>query len=173
MRYFKKDASQGLASITCLIDLEESISSDYIEITYTEYEAIQRDLTDLDFVKNICLREIDKAAGKIRSKYITSVPGQAETYMMKVSEAKEIKGLGYPSDINLSKYPLVQGEILATGDSLVVTCETIIGTEAMWRLKAAQIETERRKGKIAVSSLTTPTDVINIKNTTVNNLLSY
>lgn len=173
MRYFKKEASQGLASIFCLIDSEESIPSECIEIDYTEYESIQRDLTDIVLVKDICLREIDKAAGKVRAKYITSVPGQAETYMMKTSEAKEIKSLGYPSNLDISKYPLIQGEMAATGDSVVLTCETILYTEGLWRLKAAQIETERRRGKIAVVASLDNISAINTKNTTVNSLLNY
>lgn len=113
--------------------------------------------------------EIDSTAENVRAKYITSHPGQIGVYNEKYLDAKAYVDAGYPS-ISGSVYPFVQGEAAAMGATLQEAADLIVATREAWIALAAQIEEERRRGKINVDSATSKTEIDNAKQTTLDNL---
>lgn len=93
------------------------------------------------------LDQIDQTAGRARLKYITSVPGQAETYQRKEQQAREWKAAGYAGTP-----PVFVGfEAAALGQDPVDVADYIIETADQWgSFKGPQIEAMRRKWKVAI-----------------------
>lgn len=103
---------------------------------------------DIDHMKARALAAIDRAAGVARARYITVAPGQEATYILKAQQAAAFKADGYAGSVP----GLVQAEINATGASAQAATDAILAQEAAWSVKAAQIESARRCGKVAVGN---------------------
>lgn len=103
---------------------------------------------------------IDAQAGATRAKYITTVPGQAETYLSKAADAAAYKAAGYPF-ANISTYPWVQAEAVAingatpTAAQVKAAADGILAAQAAWITLGAQIEQARRAGSVAVAAAKT------------------
>lgn len=99
--------------------------------------------------KTNALNAIDAAAGAARLRYITDVPGQQATYMLKADQAKAfiaLNGLG-------AIPPFVQAEADATYTTPMRAAQTIAITAALWADQLAPaIEGARRKGKFLVDA---------------------
>ena len=128
-------------------------------ITDAQAEAIQHPPITLDTAQTAALSAIDAAAGAARARYITTVAGQAETYLRKEDQARAYKLAGYPSTSTVA-YPLVLAEAQAiygstpTSTQIKAAADGIISQADDWMAKAMEIERVRRVGKIAVSSAT-------------------
>lgn len=94
------------------------------------------------------LNGIDIKAGAVRSKYITTVPGQEATYILKGAQARRFFDNGFAG----SPPNLVQAESDAVGESPKLAAIRILNEEEAWTNLAAVIEKIRRKGKIAVTA---------------------
>lgn len=93
------------------------------------------------------LDQIDQAAGTVRMRYITSVPGQAETYQRKEQQAREWKDAGFVGTPPV----FVAAEADALGQDPVDVADYIIETADQWgNFKGPQIEATRRKWKVAI-----------------------
>ena len=99
---------------------------------------------------------IDAAAGRARSRYITTVPGQGETYTAKYQEALAYIAAGYPSDT--SAYPFIAGESQPNSGMTPTQAATRIATlGGYWReVVGPAIESARINGKDALGALTDP-----------------
>ena len=99
---------------------------------------------------------IDAAAGRARSRYITTVPGQGETYTAKYQEALAYIAAGYPSDT--SAYPFIAGESQPNSGMTPTQAATRIATlGGYWReVVGPAIEGARINGKDALGALTDP-----------------
>lgn len=103
---------------------------------------------------------IDAQAGITRSKYITTVPGQSETYMSKASDAAAYKAAGYPF-ASLASYPWVQAEAVAingatpTAAQVKAAADSILAAQAAWLALGTSIEQARRAGSVAVAAAST------------------
>ena len=124
-------------------------SSDSASWEYTE---------TLDEIRSATLSEIDAQAGVTRLKYITEVPGQQATYIVKLKEAEE-----YIQDASIvGAYLRTESEILQT--SLLTTAQGIITTANTWNnILGPQIEGIRLKNKLAVSAAATIDEIYSIK----------
>lgn len=93
------------------------------------------------------LAMIDNEAGNTRLRYITSVPGQSETYQRKEQQAREWKAAGYAGTPPV--FVATEAEVL--GQDPVDVANYIIETADQWaNLKGPQIEATRRKWKVAI-----------------------
>lgn len=93
------------------------------------------------------LDQIDQTAGTVRMRYITSVPGQAETYQRKEQQAREWKAAGYAGTPPV----FVSFEADALGQDPMDVANYIIATADQWgAFKGPQIEATRRKWKVAI-----------------------
>lgn len=101
-------------------------------------------------------QQIDAAAGKARQRYITTAPGQGETYTAKYQEALAYIAAGYPSDT--SAYPFIAGESQPNSGMTPTQAATRIATiGGYWReVIGPAIEAARINGKDALDSLTDP-----------------
>lgn len=102
----------------------------------------------LDETRAHALADIDAEAGRARARYITVAPGQEATYILKAQQAVAFKAGGYAGAVP----GLVQAEIDATGATAQQAADDILAQEAAWAYKAAQIESARRRGKVAVGN---------------------
>jgi hypothetical protein len=162
IRYFVKYSVDGQPIATnTFIDSFDEIPTDQIEVTKDKFDEVLQGLGDVSLQKTMACQVIDKKAGDVRLRFITSVPGQAETYIMKADEAKKIKALNYnlTQQEIAAQFPVVHGEMLATGANIIVVCETILATEAGWKNIAAAIEKERRQGKISIDACTNMSEI--------------
>lgn len=99
-------------------------------------------------VKAAALAAIDSAAGAARARYITIAPGQEATYLLKAQQAASFKAGGYAGTVP----GLVQAEVDATGATAQQAADAILAQQDAWEAKAAQIESARRRGKVAVGA---------------------
>lgn len=110
----------------------------------------------LDEVKLQALTDIDAFAGLARLKYITDVPGQSGTYLLKAEQAASFIAAGGVGDVP----PYVQAEVDATGMAPLDAAQYIHGLSELWAQQLGPaIERERRIGKIAVEAATSAEDV--------------
>ena len=92
---------------------------------------------------------VDERAEASRLKYITPGAGQAITYAQKEAEAVSYVATVTPVDTD---YPMIKAQSVATGETMLVIANVIIGTANGWRPIAAQIEALRMKAKEDISS---------------------
>lgn len=110
----------------------------------------------LEAAKAGALELIDRCAGSARLKYITEVPGQAGTYIVKAEQAQAFIDAGGEGD----PPPYVQAEADATGLTLLEAAQYIAGVAALWSEQLGPaIERERRRGKVNVQAATTVEEV--------------
>jgi hypothetical protein len=117
-------------------------SQDYV---WTNGEGWTLDLSAVQLRANA---EIDTKAEEVRLRYITPGAGQAGTYLIKERQAQAYRDTGYGSPVPL----MVQAEVDATRLDSQQAADLILGQRDFWLVKAADIERERRKGKIAVDA---------------------
>jgi hypothetical protein len=109
----------------------------------------------LDRAKADAAVAIDVAAGRTRQKYITTVPGQEATYLLKAQQADAFKAAGYAGPVP----GLVAAEVTATGAAARQACDAILAERDLWAAIAAQVEAARRGGKVAAAAAATVKDV--------------
>lgn len=93
--------------------------------------------------------QVDAKAELVRLRYIAPGAGQAGTYIEKAKQADNFKAAGYPA---ASVPPMVQAEADATGQTPQQACDVILATREGWLVKGAQIERERRRGKVQLDA---------------------
>ena len=114
------------------------------------------DARTIQLAVNVGLDEIDRCAGQARLRYITSVPGQAETYAKKEEQARAWASAAYWGD--------PPSFIAAEAEALNVTpqsvAEEVIALADFWaNVKGPQIEATRRKWKVSLEGAHTPSEV--------------
>lgn len=95
--------------------------------------------------------QIDVAAGSARLRFITDVPGQQGTYLLKEQQARAYVEAGFTGPVP----PFVAAEAEATGTDAGQAAVQIVATADLWAMEIAPaIEMERRRGKLAVAACT-------------------
>lgn len=99
-------------------------------------------------------RDIDRAAGDARLRYITDVAGQQAVYLTKMAEAKAYL-TAYALDSQAIAPPHIAAEATATGATPLAVAQEVAGLGALWTegLSPA-IEAARIGGKRAVAAAT-------------------
>lgn len=108
-----------------------------------------RTADEIAALEEMLLRQIDHDAGQFRLRFITDVPGQAQTYTEKEAEA-----LAYQNNPDGS-YPIIEAEAAASGMSVADVAAIVISTAAQWRVLGAAIEGQRMGAKRAVQAAET------------------
>lgn len=120
----------------------------------------------LDAIKAQATIDIDNQAGLTRVKYITDVPGQAATYLLKADQATKFKTANYQGAVP----GLVQAEATARGISAQQAADAIITEQDQWVALATGVETIRRLGKENVKKATSPQAVEIVRIQVINQL---
>ena len=95
------------------------------------------------------LAAIDNGAGNARLKYITSVPGQSETYQRKEDQARAYAATGFTG--TAPSFIAAEAEALGVGAQAVA--EEVIQLADYWgNVKGPEIEACRRKWKVAIDA---------------------
>lgn len=109
-----------------------------------------RSLTDL---KAQGLILVDDLAGAARLRYITSVPGQAETYAKKEQQARAWAAESFAGEAP----SFIAAEAQALNVSAQSVALEVIGLADYWsNIKGPQIEATRRKWKVAIEAASDP-----------------
>lgn len=114
---------------------------------------IWEDGRTLDRVKSLALDQVDSAAGYARLRYITSVPGQAETYAKKEQQARSWAAESFAGE----PPSFIAAEAQALNVSAQSVALEVIGLADYWsNIKGPQIEATRRKWKVAIEAASDP-----------------
>lgn len=118
-----------------------------------DFSAYQwRDQRDVEQSRVHALEAVDQAAGSARLRYITSVPGQAETYTRKESQAREWEALSFAGP----PPSFIAAEAEALGRPPQSVAEEVISLADQWsNVIGPAIEAARRKWKVAIEGATT------------------
>lgn len=111
--------------------------------------------------------DIDAKAGEVREKYITVVSGQEATYVEKAKDAQRYIDDGVPEITDGSVYPFTWAESVAMSNTPLESSNYIIATRDLWLQIAANIEQERRNGKITVDVAINETEVATAFNSAI------
>lgn len=88
------------------------------------------------------IARVNAAAGTLRGRYITIIPGQEMIYLAKEAEARAYLA-ETPEPATLDAYPLIAAEVGITAPTPYTLAQTWANMAAIWRGIAAQIETAR------------------------------
>ena len=110
--------------------------------------------------KDIALAKVDGDAGKAREILLTTVPGQAMTYLKKEADAEKFKADGYP-EVDIDNYPWIAAEARARSDTGQQVADLILTQAAAWTVIGVAIEEERIRGKVEVEQQQSVTGVNN------------
>lgn len=114
----------------------------------------------IDEARNAARVQIDAAAGRARSRYITITPGQDATYQAKYADAQAFVRADYPED-KLNQYPWVQGEAQATGTTGRVAADAIKTVGDPWNnIIGPAIEKLRIEGKTRLAGIESIGEVV-------------
>lgn len=142
--------SQLLNGVTVLDGTVVRMSWEVIDLPA---EAVARLLED--HRKN-AINAINQTAGSVRAKYMTVIPGQEATYLMKEAEVKAY--LADPTPV-ATDYPMLKAEADACGMTLAEVATLVSTTAAAWKPLAAQIEGLRRGAIVAIEAATTAAEI--------------
>jgi hypothetical protein len=111
---------------------------------------------DAATVKADAIALVNTRAGDCRARYLTTVPGQAETYLLKADELRAYDAaIAAGAPIVPAAYPILSTEALATGATLDATATLVRETRAQWVQLAAAVEGMRRGAIVAIEAATT------------------
>ena len=111
------------------------------------------DTRTLSAVINDALALVDDLAGAARLRYITSVPGQAETYAKKEQQARSWAAESFAGDAP----SFIAAEAQALNVSAQSVALEVIELADFWsNIKGPQIEATRRKWKVAIDAAVDP-----------------
>lgn len=100
---------------------------------------------------------IDNAAGSARARYITTVAGQAETYLRKSEDARRYIAAGETGDT--SDYPWVEADAEAFGLTPTQAAVAILEQESIWQSIGTNIERTRLGYKRKIDQATTTAQI--------------
>jgi hypothetical protein len=121
--------------------------------------------------RELAYRQIDEAAGRARSRYITAAPGQEAVYQLKADEAAAYVAAGYPTGgTTADDYPLLHAEATATGSTMAGIADMVLALRAAWVQIAATIEGLRMGGKRDVELADDIPEVEGLVSTTITAL---
>ncbi|WP_353267021.1 hypothetical protein [Gemmatimonas sp.] len=129
----------------------------YLAGVFTPPPAFTRDAVQ---VKADAIARVNMLAGACRAKYLTVVPGQAETYLLKADELRAYDAAVVAGNVVPSDFPILATEAAATGASLADTVELVRTTRAQWLQLAAVVEGMRRGAIVAIEAATTEAAVL-------------
>lgn len=101
----------------------------------------------------MALSLVDSMAGEARLRYITSIPGQAETYAKKEQQARDWSAESFAGDAP----SFIAAEAQALSVSAQSVALEVIALADYWaEIKGPQIEASRRKWKVAIEAAVDP-----------------
>lgn len=139
-----------------LVELSEARVPPTPEHQWDDENLIWVDPVTLSDRKSAALACIDEFAGTARLRYITSVPGQAETYQKKELQAREWAASAFAGDAP----SFIAAEASALGKDPQALASEVISLADYWsNVKGPAIEAARRKWKVTIEAATDPATI--------------
>lgn len=111
-------------------------------------------------VKSTAITMVNALAGDCRARYLTVVPGQAETYLLKADELRAYDSVVAANGaINPADYPILSSEASATNTALADIAQLVRDTRAAWIQLAAYVEGMRRGAIVAIENASSEAEV--------------
>jgi len=101
---------------------------------------------------------VNAEAGRVRSLYITVMPGQEMIYLLKEAEARNFLAQENPP-VDLTDYPFLAAEVGVTAPTAYQLAQTWANIATMWRQIAAEIENGRLTKIRLIEAATSMTDL--------------
>ena len=108
--------------------------------------------------KRTAVALVNAEAGRVRSLYITDMPGQEMIYLLKEAEARNFLAQENPPVV-LTDYPFLAAEVGVTADTAYQLAQTWANIATMWRQIAAEIENGRLTKIKLIEAATSMTDL--------------
>lgn len=133
------------------------------DLTITEQRTVYRvwELADrneaasavlLATARRKAIDSVNVQAGECRQKFMTDIPGQESTYLIKEAE---VRAYQTDEDPDPADYPLLNAEAQACGWTLEYTVNYVLQTAIMFRQVVAAVEGLRRGAIITIEQSTT------------------
>lgn len=113
----------------------------------------------LQRAKRDAIAEVNNIVGDVRSRYITTAPGQEMIYLSKEAEARDCLADTGPVP---SSYPLLAAEVGITAETLAQVAQVILNIAGIWRGIAAELETLRFHAIAAIEDAPDPQAVADV-----------
>jgi hypothetical protein len=114
----------------------------------------------LDEYKTNAINIVNTLVGEWRSEFITVIPGQESTYLLKENEAIAAQALlNSGTTPTPDVCPIICAESISTGSSIQDVVTLILTTAAQWKQMAAIAEGVRRGAATAIANATTIEEV--------------
>jgi hypothetical protein len=146
----------GHAMLERVADYSQMVDISSPDLSLIDDPDFSEPVDTLDDLKARAKNDIDEGAGTIRGRYITSVRGQPETYMIKEAEAKAYLKASNPL---ASEYPMLAAEIGINGDTMADVATMIVSKANEWRQLASVIENIRLSKKKAIDEVVSEDDL--------------
>lgn len=111
-------------------------------------------------VQMSALAECDEVSEQIRLQYVTPGFGQAQVYAAKLAQAEAWQSATSNDRKDLTKWPLIESEVDATGLQPAAAVAAIVGAAKSWIKAAAKIERIRLKCKKRIDAATTREEIM-------------
>lgn len=109
----------------------------------------------LGWIQSSAAVAIDNAAAQVRAKYITTAPGQADTYALKLAEANAYTAAAAAGPPDPTAYPVLNAQATASGETIAAVAAAVLAIQAAWIAAAGRIEAIRVPAKAAVRAAVT------------------
>ncbi|PZU10919.1 hypothetical protein [Sphingomonas sp.] len=128
-----------------------------IDMPFDAYTALTGAEPDLGPLKLYVKAMVDAAAGVLRKRHITDIPGQQATYLTKAQEAKAWIAA---TDPDPADYPYLRHEADATGQTIAAVAADIVLVAGLWLEGDAMIEGARRGAAVAIAAATNVAQIV-------------
>lgn len=108
---------------------------------------------DLDLIKTLAARQVDRAAETFRLRFVSDGAGMAMTYQFKAAEAA-----AYIADSNVA-VPFLSAEATARGMTVADLAAEVTAMVVQWTLIGSRIEGLRMGAKAALARATNPAEI--------------
>ena len=115
---------------------------------------------DAALVRRDAINRVNQRAGESRARYLTDVPGQEITYMLKAAEDARYLVAAESGTPDALAYPMLNAEAVASQATMTDTVTLVATTAAQWKQLAAYIEGLRRGAIVAIERATTEDTVL-------------
>lgn len=123
-----------------------------LERVVVETLSSQDQLANLVAAKATAIAKVNFDAGVCRQKFMTDIPGQESTYLIKEDEARRFLSVEDPDP---NDFPILNAEATACGWTLEYTVNYVMTTAMMFRQIAATVEGLRRGAITKIEQATT------------------
>lgn len=120
---------------------------------------------DLEKAKASHIKKVNDEIGRIRTRFITDLPGQGEIYQRKLKTAQDYLSFDPHPPATLDDFPALQAEVGLTADTPQQLAQIWLNMAYAWESIADTLETARLTAKANLDAATTLAEIETVMNT--------